>query len=174
MFPTPLENVGLITLATLRADYLARAAALDPHRKNNKNNELQGYKMAKCKVSNKLDESKKTERGSKKDELELRKRVSLSFTKKEFVELDKVADQYKMNRSEFVRCAIFGNLDEAIKKISQIEAVRTNQEILRLISITSNNLNQIARKINFEPSRGVKIEELDRILSDLKRVAQNG
>lgn len=130
--------------------------------------------MGKLKVSNNFDQSKLTTRGAKKEDMEVRKKVSLAFSKREFIELDKVAEQYKMNRSEFVRCAIFGNLDEAVKKISQIEAVRTNQEILRLISITSNNLNQIARKINFEPERGVKIEELDRILNDLKRVAQSG
>lgn len=116
----------------------------------------------------KIDESKKRVLGFKKKPEELRKRVSLAFTTAEFKQLDEVADQYHLSRSEFVRCVIFGGLDKAAKKVERINITEHEKQLKRILASISNNLNQITRRVHISDANKINIDEVARIVDELK------
>lgn len=121
-------------------------------------------------MTQKIDESKLRKLGVKKKPEELRRTVSLSFSPQEFIELDALAESYKLSRSEFVRCIVFGNIDKAARKVALIEVAEHEKQLKRILASISNNLNQITRRIHISDTNKLNIDEAARLAEEFKAI----
>lgn len=77
--------------------------------------------------------------------------IGLRLTNEEFAKFEPVIQATGLGKSEFFRLIILGNFDPGVNN----NVKKNNQrELLRLFNKSSNNLNQIAKKINTEYRNG--------------------
>ncbi|EKF0803859.1 plasmid mobilization relaxosome protein MobC [Salmonella enterica] len=77
--------------------------------------------------------------------------IGLRLTNEEFAKFEPVIQATGLGKSEFFRLIILGNFDPGVHN----NVKKNNQrELLRLFNKSSNNLNQIAKKINTEYRNG--------------------
>ncbi|CAM7939316.1 Plasmid mobilization relaxosome protein MobC [Escherichia coli] len=99
---------------------------------------------------------KKQEKGKKAvastSKVERKHVISLRLTDEEYQSFHEYFTSLEVSRSEFFRMVILNRLDDipALKQKRPVEY----RELLRLFNKSSNNINQIAKKINTEYRNG--------------------
>ena len=93
------------------------------------------------------------------------KRISLRLEEEDYKLLDQQAKLYGVNKNEFIRILLRKNMIGDIKELN-----RNLIDIYKLNIGMANNLNQIARKCNYNVSNFMEIKkELDDLWQSLKR-----
>ncbi|END5478624.1 plasmid mobilization relaxosome protein MobC [Shigella sonnei] len=106
--------------------------------------------MEVLRTMKKQDKGKKAVASTSK--VERKHVISLRLTDEEYLSFHEYFTSLEVSRSEFFRMVILNRLDD-IPTLKQKRPVEY-RELLRLFNKSSNNINQIAKKINTEYRNG--------------------